>query len=127
VNTLWQVLFWVYVVEASLLIAHEIDSAYWREWELFRLPGGPSLFVLVHVPLAVVVLVGLVLVRTHHIGGLALSGLVSAAGIGGFAVHAVFLKRGHREFATPASFGLLAAMLIGGLVQLVLTAALFAG
>ena len=30
----------LYVVNATLLICHQIDSAYWREWELLRVPGG---------------------------------------------------------------------------------------
>ena len=34
------ILFWVYLANAVLLIVHEIGSAYWKEWDLFRLPGG---------------------------------------------------------------------------------------
>ena len=30
----------LYLVNASLLVTHEIDSAYWNEWELLHLPGG---------------------------------------------------------------------------------------
>lgn len=26
---------WLYLLNAAALITHEIDSAYWREWELF--------------------------------------------------------------------------------------------
>ena len=126
-STLWTVLFWLYLVEASLLIAHEVDSAYWREWELFRLPGGAPLFVLVHVPLAMVVLVGLVLVREQRTPGLVMSGVVAAAGIGGCALHAAFLRHGRREFAVPASLAVLGAMLVCGLVQLGVTVALAAG
>ena len=32
-------LVWLYLTNAVLLINHEIDSAYWKEWELFKLPG----------------------------------------------------------------------------------------
>ena len=49
---------WVYLANAVLLILHEIDSAYWREWELFRIPGGIALFLALHVPLLSVVLLG---------------------------------------------------------------------
>ncbi len=48
-------------VNATLLICHEIDSAYWREWELFRIPGGASMFVALHIPLIAIVLWGLIL------------------------------------------------------------------
>ena len=44
-------LLWLYLTNAVLLINHEIDSAYWKEWELFRLPGGIAGFLLLHSPL----------------------------------------------------------------------------
>ena len=47
-----QILFWLYLANALTLIVHEIDSAYWKEWDLFRLPGGEAGFLLLHFPLA---------------------------------------------------------------------------
>jgi len=35
-------LFWIYLTNSVLLINQEIDSAYWKEWKLFGLPGGDS-------------------------------------------------------------------------------------
>lgn len=37
-------LLWLYLTNAVLLINHEIDSAYWKEWDLFRFPGGLRVF-----------------------------------------------------------------------------------
>jgi hypothetical protein len=35
-------LFWLYLVNSVLLINHEIDSAYWKEWDLFNgIPDNP--------------------------------------------------------------------------------------
>ncbi len=59
---MFDILLWLYLINGVLLIDHEIDSAYWREWELFRLPGGISGFLVLHVPLLFVVLWGLILV-----------------------------------------------------------------
>ena len=28
-------LFWTYLINAVILINHEIDSAYWQEWKFF--------------------------------------------------------------------------------------------
>ncbi|MGD0589579.1 MAG: DUF6713 family protein [Bacteroidota bacterium] len=28
------------MLNLTLLIIHEIDSTFWKEWNLFRLPGG---------------------------------------------------------------------------------------
>jgi len=30
---MWQGLLWLYLANAVLLITHEIDSAYWKEWD----------------------------------------------------------------------------------------------
>ena len=65
-----ETLFWIYLINAVLLINHEIDSAYWKEWELFRLPGGITGFLVIHFPLLFLVLHGLVLV---YQGALALT------------------------------------------------------
>jgi hypothetical protein len=55
----------LYLVNSVLLINHEIDSAYWKEWRLFKLPGGSTGFLLLHFPLLFLILLGLVLVYRH--------------------------------------------------------------
>jgi hypothetical protein len=30
----------IIVLNLTLLITHQIDAAYWHEWEMFALPGG---------------------------------------------------------------------------------------
>ena len=52
--------FWLYFVNAILLICHEIESAYWKEWELFKMKGGITLFVIIHIPLVALILYGLI-------------------------------------------------------------------
>jgi hypothetical protein len=32
------------LLNLALLITHEIDSAFWKEWNLFGLPGGVQEF-----------------------------------------------------------------------------------
>jgi len=48
----------LYLLNLSLLITHEIDSAFWKEWELFRLPGGIQLFLLLNFVLVILYLLG---------------------------------------------------------------------
>jgi hypothetical protein len=114
---MWQVLLWLYLVNATLLIVHEIDSAYWKEWELFRLPGGPGLFLLLHLPLVFLILWGLLAVSGQTRAGLLISLLLAAGGIFAFGIHTYFIKKGHPEFRSLVSRGLLAAMLPVSLVQ----------
>jgi hypothetical protein len=51
---------WSYVVTFALLATHEIDSAYWHEWNLFRMPGGIGLLLALNLVLLPPFLYGLV-------------------------------------------------------------------
>jgi hypothetical protein len=116
-----ELLFWIYLVNAVLLINHEIESAYWEEWKLFRLPGGIAGFLIVHFPLLFLVLYGLVLVSQHAFAGLIFSLALSFGGLFAFAIHTYFIQRGRDEFKTPISQFILVAALIVSLIQAVIT------
>ena len=122
---MFEFLFWLYLVNAVLLITHEIDSAYWKEWELFKLPGGSTGFVLLHLPLVFLILWGLVLVFQRSLTGLALSLILSLGGIFAFTIHVIFIKKGRNEFNVPVSLFLLMATLLVSLVQAACTIYLF--
>jgi Family of unknown function (DUF6713) len=119
-----QILFWLYLVNTVLLILHEMDSTYWKEWELFHLPGGISGFLLLHFPLYVIGLFGLVLVWQGQRAGFILSLLIAAAGIFAFSIHTYFLHRGHLEFNTHASKLILATLLGVSILQIIVTISL---
>ena len=120
------VLFWLYLINAVLLIVHEIDSAYWQEWKLFHLPGGASGFVLLHLPLVFVVIYGLVLLDRGQPAGLVISLLLGLSGLLALGLHDFFLKKGHKEFDTPVSKGILVATGLASLFQCVVTIYLWA-
>jgi hypothetical protein len=114
-------LFWLYLINALTLIIHEIDSAYWKEWELFRLPGGVAGFLLLHFPLLFLVLYGLALVDRGAFAGQIFSLALSLAGIFAFSIHAYFIRRGREEFKTPVSLSILWGTLLLSLAQLGVT------
>jgi len=116
-----EILFWLYLSNSVLLINHEIDSAYWKEWELFKLPGGITGFLLVHFPLLLFILYGLVLVSRSSLSGLIFSLILSLSGIFAFSIHTYFLKKGRNEFDKPISKFILMATLIVSIVQLAVT------
>ena len=122
---MFEFLFWLYLANAVLLITHEIDSAYWKEWELFKLPGGSTGFILLHLPLVFLILWGLVLVFQRSFAGLILSLILSLGGIFAFTIHTVFIKKGRNEFNVPVSLFLLTATLLVSLVQAACTIYLF--
>jgi hypothetical protein len=114
-------LIWLYIINSVLLIDHEIDSAYWKEWELFGLPGGITGFLLLHLPLLFIILWGLVLITRHSFWGAAISLLVCAGGLFAFGAHTYFLKQGRPQFNNWVSKCVLAAILIVSLIQAAMT------
>jgi hypothetical protein len=112
-----QTLFWLYLINSILLINHEIDSAYWKEWELFKLPGGISGFLIIHFPILFFILYGLVLVHKGSTAGLIFSLVLSGGGLFAFGIHSYFIKIGHRQFSTAISRLILTATLITSILQ----------
>jgi hypothetical protein len=112
----------LYALNAALLIAHEIDSAYWREWELFGLGGGGVGFVALHVPLVLLILWGFERLLAGARAGLWMSVVLGLAGLSALVIHGAFLLRGHAQFRTPESIGVLLAAAIVSMAQLILTA-----
>ena len=118
---MFEVLFWIYLVNSILLINHEIDSAYWKEWKLFKLPGGISLFLILHFFILFIILFGLVQVYQESLTGLSLSLVLALSGIFAFGIHTYFIKKGRDEFKLPVSLFKLILMLPVSIVQLAIT------
>lgn len=112
---------WLYIINAVLLIVHEIDSAYWQEWKLFKLPGGIGFFLLLHLPLVFLILWGLLQLQQNTAAGYVISFILAAAGIFAFTIHMVFMAKGSPEFKTPLSIFLLIAALAVSIMQAWLT------
>jgi hypothetical protein len=106
-------LFWLYTVNLTLLILHEMDSTYWKEWELFHLPGGQPGFLLMHLPLWPLAIYGAVQVWNSTPAGTIYALVVAVAGLIG--------RTGHPEFDTPISKAILWAMLLASLSILLVT------
>ena len=121
------VLFWLYLTNAILLIIHEIDSAFWKEWELFKLPGGIGGFLIMHFPLLFLILYGLVLVSEQSFLGFIISLILSAGGIFAFCIHTTFIRRGRHEFNTPISRFILTLMLGVSTIQAAVTIYILVG
>jgi hypothetical protein len=111
----------IYLGNAVMLIIHEIDSAYWHEWELFRLPGGIQLFLVLHILLIGVVLCGYRSVVLWSRGARAYSYLLASAGIMAFLIHGIFLVTGAPQFRSPISLAFLTATLVLSICQVFVT------
>ena len=115
------VLFWLYLTNSVLIICHEIDSAYWKEWELFKIPGGLTVFLLLHFPLLFVVLYGLTRVSRGLGSGFVFSVVLSLGGLFAFSIHTYFLRKGRKEFSQPISIMIILLTGFVSVIQLAVT------
>ena len=113
------IVFWLYLFNLVFLILHEMDSAYWKEWELFKLPFGISGFLILHIPLFFIALTGLFLVYEHLVAGYVIGVIMGIAGIFAFTIHQVFIRKGKEEFTTPISQSILWLTLIFSVLLLI--------
>jgi hypothetical protein len=104
-----QGLLYAYLLNATLVLCHEIDSAYWHEWRLFHLPGGAAGFVAMHLFVVPIILVGLVMVARGSSQSRWWSVLIGVAGAAGCITHLIFIARGVESFSTPFSVALIVA------------------
>ena len=130
-----EALVWLYVVNATLLLVHEIDAGYWREWRLVpflergRVAAGDDRsghqeFLVLHVPLVALVLLGLTEVARGTSVGLGASAALAATGITAYCLHVWWERQGRREFSWPMSQAVLGAALLVSVAQLSLTVAM---
>jgi hypothetical protein len=116
-------LFWTYLINAVILINHEIDSAYWQEWKLINPDekNGINGFLIMHLPMLFIVLLGLVFVYEDKLPGMFISFFLSAGGIFAFFFHYYHLRKGRPEFNTKISKGMIIATFIVSVFQIYLT------
>ena len=107
-----------YSLAATLLVVHEIDSAFWREWNLFGLPGGISLFLAIHVVMVLALLWGHERVLLGDRVGTWMSVLLGLSGVATTLIHGSYLLSGSDAFRTPASLSVLGSMLVVSVVLL---------
>ena len=107
-----ETLFWIYFVNFIFLIIHEMDSAYWEEWTLFKIPGGITVFLALHFPLFSIFMYGLIQVYENTRVGLIFSLLLSISGLFAFFIHTYFMREGREEFNTLTSKAILSSTLI---------------
>ena len=108
----------LYVGNLAMLATHQADAAYWREWEVFGVPGGLPFFLLFNVGAVVVLALGLVRVAQGAPSARRAAVLCAALGLFTFALHAVFLWLDRAAFWTPPSIGVLLGVLALSIAQL---------
>jgi len=95
----------LYIVNGTFLLLHEIESAYEKEWEILRLPGKITGFLLLHIPIIVLIFYGLVEIERNSTVGLVFGIITGVGGIIPFIVHKIIVR-------TPNNFNLLISNII---------------
>lgn len=86
----------LYIANASLLILHEIESGYEKEWEILKLPGGLTGFLLLHIPILLLLFYGLAEIIHQTTTGMILGVIAGIGGFIPFIVHKILVrKKGH--------------------------------
>jgi hypothetical protein len=107
----------LFLANAVVLLAHQIDAAFWHEWVLFGLPGGIQVFVLLNLPIVALVLYGQRALALGRASGEAISWALAGGGLFAVAFHGFHLLRGDDAFRLPVSLALLGATCVLSLAQ----------
>jgi len=89
----------VYIVNATLLLLHEIESAYEKEWQILKLPGKITGFLILHIPIIILILYGVIEIEKSSTIGLIFGITLGIGGVIPSVVHKVVFK-------TPDQFNL---------------------
>ncbi len=111
----------LYILNAMLLILHEIESGYEKEWEIFRLPIKITGFLIIHIPILFLIFYGLLELEKQTKLGFILSMIIGFGGAIPFLVHKVFVKR-KEHFNLVISNSIIYLNLVAGIATLVLAA-----
>ena len=82
----------LYIANATLLLLHEIESAYEKEWEILKLPGKITGFLLMHIPIIIFILYGLIEIEKESNIGMVIGIILGIGGVIPFIVHKIIVR-----------------------------------
>ena len=111
----------LFAVQIALLATHQVDAAFWHEWDVFGVPGGIPFFLAFHFGAMLVLLASFAAVASGHRQQRAFT--LGAAATGGLtaALHAIFLARDRIAFWTLPSLAVLGAIVVVAVAQVATT------
>ncbi len=115
----------LYIVNATLLLLHEIESAYEKEWEILKLPGEITVFLLLHIPIIILLFYGLVEFEKNSTTGLVFGIVTGISGVLPFIVHKIIVRK-KNHFNLLVSNAIIYLNVVSGVSLSVLSARLFA-
>ena len=86
-------LVFLYILNVILLILHEIESSYAKEWEILKLPGKITGFILLHIPILFLFFYGLYGIIQYPQMKTIIAIVIGIAGFLPFLVHKIFVNK----------------------------------
>lgn len=83
----------LYILNATLLLLHEIESAYEQEWKILKLPGKITGFLILHIPIIILIFYGLIEIEKQSTIGLIFGTITGIGGIIPFIIHKIVVKK----------------------------------
>lgn len=111
----------VAALNLSLVMAHQADAAYWREWEMFGLPGGIQFFTLFNLAAFMLLLWLFAAVVSRRRTGLRGSFVIAALSGVVLPIHAGFALAGFEQFHLPVSIAVIVGTFVVSVWQAILT------
>ncbi len=111
----------IYIVTLTLLMTHQIDAAYWEEWEMFLIPGGIQFFDIFNLAIIPVLLLGFKSVVLKNKSGYYYSCFLSLLGLLTFLIHSGFYLNKYSQFTLPISLTVIILCAVSAVIQLVIT------
>jgi len=83
----------VYIINATLLLLHEIESAYVKEWEILKIPGHITGFLLLHIPIIMILFWGAIEIAKQTSFGTIVALIAGVGGLIPYIIHKVIAKK----------------------------------
>ncbi|MDR2962407.1 MAG: hypothetical protein LBU90_02010 [Bacteroidales bacterium] len=108
-------LLFLYTLNATLLILHEIESGYEKEWEILHLPGKLTGFLLLHIPLVFLIFYGFYALIAYPHAQQIVAIAAGASGFVPFLVHKILVRK-KEHFNKAISNVLIFANVVSGAI-----------
>lgn len=109
----------IYIINATLLLLHEIESGYVKEWEILKLPGKITGFLLLHIPVILILFWGAVETGRQTNAGTIIALIAGIGGLLPFLIHKLLVKK-KEYFESTASNVIIYLNLLTGIATAIL-------
>jgi len=108
-----------YFLTLCLLVLHQIDAAYWHEWEMFYLPGGVQGYLAFNIIAIPIVILGYKHIVLRSNKAVFFARICAALGLLTFLIHGGFALAGFEQFHLPLSMAIILGCLVASVWQFV--------